>query len=182
LYDYAGGARLPVAFDGGARPVVDITDTLPLASFYLPPQRSADGIPNPTRINFGDQIALIGYDLKQRSLRPEDSLPVTFWWEALAPMERDYVAFVHLVLPPDAVWAQLDRMPHAAPENLLTPTSTWGVGDVVKDTYYVDIPPGTPPGIYDVAIGWYDKDTLERLAVDFDDADIIIGRVRMEEP
>jgi hypothetical protein len=32
-----------------------------------------------------------------------------------------------------------------------------------------------------VAIGWYDKDTFERLAVNFDDADVVIARVRVEE-
>jgi hypothetical protein len=161
--------------------VADITDTLPLASFEIAPQRSADGIPNPTDINFGDQIALIGYDLSEHSLRPQDSLAVTFWWKGLAPMTRDYVAFVHLTLPPDAVWGQTDRMPRVAPENQPAPTSTWQVGAVIEDTYYVDIPPETPPGIYDVAIGWYDKDTFERLAVNFDDADVVIARVRVEE-
>jgi hypothetical protein len=181
MYDYASGERLPVAIKGGAQPLGGPEDTLPLASFTLPPQRSATGIPNPTRINFGDQIALTGYDLQQRSLRPGDSLPVTFWWEALAPMERDYVAFVHLVLPPGAVWAQLDRMPHSAPGNKLTPTSMWPVGQVIEDTFVLEVPPETPLGVYDVTIGWYDKDTFERLPVEFDDTDVLIARVRVQE-
>jgi len=182
LYDYASGERLPVALQyPGGEPLVEPDNVLPLSSFEIPPQRSADGIPNPTEINFGGQIELIGYDLYRRSLQPQDSLPVTLWWKALAPMDRDYVAFVHLVQPPDAVWAQLDRMPYAKPLNQLTPTSTWQVEDVIEDTYYVDIPPEMPPGIYDVTIGWYDKDTFERLPVNFDDADVLIARVRVEE-
>jgi len=181
LYDHASGERLPVAIEyPGAQPMVEPDDVLPLASFEIPPQRSADGIPNPTDLNFGDQIELIGYDLYRHSLKPQDSLPVTLWWKALAPMDRDYVAFVHLVQPPDAVWAQLDRMPYAKPDNQLTPTSTWQVGAVIEDTYYVDIPPDMPPGIYDVTIGWYDKDSFERLPVNFDDADVLIARVRVE--
>jgi hypothetical protein len=185
MYDYASGERLPFTFvskENGERFAIEgFADLFALSSFEVEPQRSADGIPNPTHINFGGEIALIGYDIKWRTVRPQETLPVTFWWEALGPVERDYVAFVHLVLPPDAVWAQLDRMPYAAPQNQLAPTSTWQAGAVIEDTFMVDIPPETPPGIYDVAIGWYDKDTFERLPVNFDDADIIIGRVRVEE-
>lgn len=182
LYDYVSGERLPIALEGDTRPVAGSRDTLPLTSFEIEPQRNAEGIPNPTRVDFGGQIALIGYELKRHNLKPHDTLPVLFWWEALAPMKRDYVAFVHLVLPPDAVWAQLDRMPFPAPDNQLRPTSTWQVGEVIQDTFMVDIPPEAPPGIYDVAIGWYDKDSFERLPVAFDDSDLVIARVRVEAP
>ena len=180
MYDYAGGERLVAAFDNYGYEIVADDGEIGLGTFEIPPQRSPAGIPNPTHINFGDQIALIGYDLRSRRVQPGGVLGVGLWFESLAPMQRDYVAFVHLTLPPDAVWAQLDRMPHPAPYNLLTPTSTWKVGQVVEDWFGLDIPPETPSGIYDVAIGWYDKDTYDRLAVDFDDSDVIIARVRVE--
>lgn len=186
MYDYASGERLPLTFvsrENGERFELEgFADSLALSSFETPVERDAEGIPNPTHIDFGGQIALTGYELKQYTLKPQDTLPVSFWWEALAPMERDYVAFVHLVLPPDAVWAQLDRMPHPAPDNQLRPTSTWQVGEVIQDTFMVDIPAAAPPGIYDVAIGWYDKDSFERLPVAFDDSDLVIARVRVETP
>ena len=43
-------------------------------------------------------------------------------------------------------------------------TSTWQVGQVVQDDYTLTVPEDAPPGIYDIAVGIYDKDSFERLA------------------
>ena len=80
-----------------------------LGAITVTPRISADGIPNPLRINFADQIALIGFDMDRRAMRPGETLTLTLWWEALAAPAVDYVAFTHLVLPPDAVWAGVDE-------------------------------------------------------------------------
>lgn len=170
MYEYATGERLPSP-EG---------DTLALGEVATEVQRSPAGVPNPTYISFAEKIALIGYEVGARRLRPGDELPVVLWWEGLAPMDRDYVAFVHVLLPPDAVWAQEDRMPRDGNSEAPVPTSTWAVGQTLEDRYILQIPADAPAGVYEVAIGWYDKDSYDRLAVNFDDSDVIVARVRVE--
>ena len=51
---------------------------------------------------------------------------------------------------------------------------------MIEDTYMWTSRRRRRPASTDVAIGWYDKDTFERLPVGFDDADMVIARVRVE--
>ncbi len=166
MYEYASGVRLPTVQG----------DSLSLGAVAVAPLQSAAGIPNPIHINFDDKIALVGYNVDQRSLHRGDALGLSLWWEGLAAMERDYAVFIHLTLPPDAVWAQQDRMP----QDGAAPTSIWKIGQVVEDRYELTVPVDAPPGIYAVGIGLYDKDSQERLAVNFDDADVVLTHVRVE--
>ncbi|MBW7885172.1 MAG: phospholipid carrier-dependent glycosyltransferase, partial [Caldilineaceae bacterium] len=101
LYDYATGERL----------LAEGSDRVTLGYVQVPPRPDGSGLPNATRIDFDGKLALAGYELDRRTLAPGERLTVTLWWEVLAPMQRDYVVFTHLVLPPDAVWAQQDQMP-----------------------------------------------------------------------
>jgi len=166
MYRYADGARLPTA--QGDRIVLGSVATVALTS--------PNGIPNPMHAVFGDKIALTGYSLDRRSLRPGESIQLDLWWEGLTDMAQDYKVFVHLMLPPDAVWAQQDRQP----QDGAALTSTWEPGQVVEDQYTLTVPPDAPPGIYDVAVGLYDKDTYDRLQINNDDLPIILARVRVE--
>jgi hypothetical protein len=166
LYDFASGDRLPVA--GGDKFLLDAVSVLP--------GHSTSGLPNATEINFDDKVALVGYEIDRRTLQPGDTLQLTLWWEGLAPMDRDYVVFTHLVLPPEAVWAQKDAMPQDGAAR----TSTWTVGQRVEDQYSLKLPAEAPPGDYTVAIGLYDKDTYDRLPVGHNVADVVIGRVKVE--
>ncbi len=170
MYDFADGRRLATAPGSGSAGSIELgkIDSAALAS--------PTGIPNPMRVEFGDKIALTGYSVDRRSLRPGESMQLSLWWEGLAHMEKDYVVFVHLMLPPDAVWAQHDRQPQDGAAR----TSTWEVGQVVQDDYTLTVPPEAPPGIYEIAVGIYDKDSFERLTVNSSDRPIILARVRVE--
>ncbi len=166
MYRYADGKRLPAAQGRASR----------WAASSTAPLTSSAGIPDPMHAVFGDKIALIGYSLDRRRLRPGDTLQLDLWWEGLARMAEDYKVFVHLMLPPDAVWAQQDRQPQDGAAR----TSTWEPGEAVQDQYTLSIPPDAPPGIYDVAVGLYNKDTYDRLQLNNDDLPIILPRVRVE--
>jgi hypothetical protein len=43
------------------------------------------------------------------------------------------------------------------------PTSLWKTGEVVEDVHGVLVTADLPPGSYDLAVGWYDPVTGERL-------------------
>jgi hypothetical protein len=164
LYDAATSQRLP-STQGDA---VALGEVLVLSD--------ADALPSATRIDFDGKLALVGFELGTRTLHPGDTLDVTLWWEALAPMTQDYVVFVHLLLPPDTVWAQRDQMPQTGAAR----TSTWQVGDRIEDTYTLALPPEAPPGIYRIEIGVYDKDSFERVPVNFSDQGVVLAQVKVE--
>jgi hypothetical protein len=81
-------------------------------------------------------------------------------------MEQRYTVFVHLLgsQNPDTgspLWAQGDSEPCRG----FYPTSSWHEGEIVVDRIELTIPPGAPSGQYDLAMGFYDVWTGERLPV-----------------
>jgi hypothetical protein len=166
LYDVETGVRLTRAGD----------DAPTLGALSVAPRPGAGGLPHARRVEFDGKIALLGFDLDRTRLTPGESLELVLWWEALRPLDADYVVFAHLILPPDAVWAQQDQMPQAGG----APTSTWVPGRRVEDRRRIELPAGAPPGNYQVAIGLYDKDSYERLPVQFDDRAVILAQVKVE--
>ncbi len=103
---------------------------------------------------FGDKIRLLYWAVDEQAER----LRVTLAWGAAAPMTVDYTAFVHLLGaaggPP---LAQTDRPPGGYP------TGDWRRGEIVADTFTIDLPPDLPPGTYTLQTGFYELATLERL-------------------
>jgi hypothetical protein len=112
----------------------------------------------PTDVNFGDEIELVGYDLPRDPVRSGDTLPVVLYWRALRRLEENYQSFVHVAQPLDRVWAQED---HLNPGGL--PTERWPTDAYVWDAYAIEIPPETPPGPYSVNVGIYLRSEGRRL-------------------
>lgn len=166
LYDTETGQRLPV---GDA-------DHWTLGYVSSAPRPSDSGLPNPVRINFDDQIALVGFQFDRQVMQPGDDLTIDLWWEALDQPKMDYVVFTHLVFPPDAVWAGMDAQPRQG----AAPTSGWQPGQIIPDQHHLQLPADAPAGVYFVEIGIYDPDTFNRLPVNFSDKGIVLGQIRVE--
>ncbi|NIV28812.1 MAG: hypothetical protein GWN58_04645, partial [Anaerolineae bacterium] len=119
------------------------------------------------RAEFGDQLALVGWSVDSpvgqqgAGLQPGETVEVTTVWQAQQELETDYTAFAHLVDETGQGWAGDDHQPHDG----LYPTSAWGAGEMVRDTFTLAVPADAPPGLYDVQVGWYDPATNERLPV-----------------
>jgi hypothetical protein len=107
---------------------------------------------------FGEAIALRGADLTEPN-DESDALNVILWWEALAPLDRAYTVFVHLVDANGQMIASGDGPPYHGG----FPTTLWQAGDTIKDDHAVEIPSNLPPGTYRVHVGWYDPATGIRL-------------------
>lgn len=166
LYDFESGERLPI--DGANHWTLGFISLIPPAG---------DGsLPHSAFINFEDEIALVGYDFDRYVLAPGETLQLRLWWEALDAPLRDYKVFTHLVLPPDATWAQHDSRPRAG----LSKTNTWRRGERIEDEYELTLPQNAPEGVYFVEVGIYDGATYERLQVNFSDVGIILGQVRVQ--
>jgi len=173
LYDLSDGVRAPLTAGG---------DSFMLAPLEL--RARADSTPNAIHQDFGNLIQLAGYDMGTRALRPGETLHLTLYWQALAPIRVNYSVFAHVRGEGETLWAGQD----AWPQQGAAPTSTWRVGQIIADTYDLTLKPDTSPGQYDVEVGLYDSATLRRLQlIEADgrpgDADFIfLSKIRVVPP
>jgi hypothetical protein len=120
-----------------------------------PPALTAEqiaAIPYRLDVSFEGKARLIGYAVSQDPVRPGDHLPVVLYWQALAPMNEDYIVFIHLINSAQTLTAQFD-----APRGVTNQTTRyWNPGDVFSDTYTVSIPvTAFAPDHVTVAVGLY---------------------------
>jgi 4-amino-4-deoxy-L-arabinose transferase-like glycosyltransferase len=158
----------------------DGRDALELGTVILEP-RPDSGFPNPMRINLNNEIALVGYELDPRALRPGETIELTLYWEPLRPIAENYSAFVQALASPASVVGKAGGW--AGGE--LAPTSTWRPGEVVTDSYALSIAADAQPGIYDVVVGM--TGSAGNLPVVADDGHwlddrIWLSRIRITEP
>ncbi len=117
--------------------------------------------PNPMRINFDNQIALLGYNLDQRLVEPGETLRVTMYWQGLQSMDKNYSIFVHLLSESGERVAQMDSWPKRGN----APTSAWEPGSIIEDDYELTVPMDAPLGVYSIHTGVYLAETQQRLWV-----------------
>lgn len=110
---------------------------------------------------YADALRLIGYTIDRPAVKPGEWLPVTLYWQAVRPIEANYSAFVHVLNPAGESIAQANTYPDGGkwPTSMLTP------GQVLRDTYYVFIPPDAEaPLATRLALGIFDFDDPARAA------------------
>jgi 4-amino-4-deoxy-L-arabinose transferase-like glycosyltransferase len=128
----------------------------------LLPRSSDLDVPNPLRINFGGLVELVGYEVSDLSPAAGDILTVTLYWHGLQPIGNDYKVFVNIIDPPTLTkYAASDAMP----VEWARPTSTWEPGETIIDAHKMPIDVNALPGIYELQVGLYKDDTLERLRI-----------------
>lgn len=147
-YDLGTLERLQKAPAEGDRTTTIIGET------QILPRASTLAVPNPTSINFGGLIELVGYAMSDLSPNAGSPVDLTLYWRALQPIPQDYVVFAHILDPATTtIYAGSD----AQPADWTRPTSTWQIGEIVEDNHILTLDPDTPvaPGIYEVEIGLY---------------------------
>ena len=131
------------------------SDPRPIA---LNPARPADAI-------LGDMVRLTGYTLEPDQPAPGQTVRLTLYWQALAPMPYDYTVFVHLRQPGGGNVAQADHRPLGQ----LYPTTLWPAGEIIRESSdRLSIPPDLLAGDYELWTGLYLLETGERLPVQND--------------
>ncbi|MCS7001759.1 MAG: hypothetical protein NZ518_02815, partial [Dehalococcoidia bacterium] len=111
---------------------------------------------------FGGQIALLGAVVQKDRAGEGSDVRVSLYWQALRPVNASYRVFVHMINPVYHVYAQKDNRPAYD----RWPTSLWQGGEVVRDDYRLRPVAGTPPGVYQIAVGLYDERTGRRLPIE----------------
>jgi hypothetical protein len=104
------------------------------------------------RVELGDQILLLGYDLEDERFQSEGKLEVTLYWQALRAMGEDYTVYLKLVNNVYHIWGQQEGRPFYDG----MPTNVWQAGQKVKDRRELEVLPGTPPGLYHIEVILYD--------------------------
>jgi hypothetical protein len=121
-----------------------------------------DPLQREVRVEFGKELALVGWSVDTPpDLEPGETISLTVVWQALEPPAASYTAFAHLVDSEGQGWAGDDHQPYDG----AYPTTKWGTGEMVRDSFLLPLPEDAPPGLYDVEVGWYDAASQERLPV-----------------
>lgn len=135
--------------------------SLPLVSPII-----EEAIPNPIRINFGNDIWLEGYTIEGNdALKPGDTFRLTLYWRAQRNGLPSYKVFNQAFYGDGIMVAQKDAIPACDRE----PTTLWYPGDLVVDVHDIPVAADAPPGLYPLYTGLYIEENLARAPV-LDDA------------
>jgi hypothetical protein len=139
LYDPVSGERLPATTG---------SDNVRFGQVAVRPLQGE--VPNPITINFGDSMALVGYDLDRRAAQPGEEIGLMLYWRGLQPMDLNYTVSTQLITPAQVKAAQHDSWPADG----AVPTTIWEPGKLVEDNHTLVVG-DVPPGIYDVQVVVY---------------------------
>ncbi len=135
LYDFTSFERLPLT--GGQ-------DSVVLDIISLEP--APGDVPNPTLVNFENELELVGFALSPRQVAAGDTVDLTLYWRAKRPLTTDYTIFAQVVDEDTTRWASQD---------LSQPTSSWAERDLQMVQMSLPLSSDTPAKVYPVIIGLY---------------------------
>jgi hypothetical protein len=127
----------------------------------VPRERPKHVIENQVHYELAGKLALIGYELTS-PIDQEAGLDLRLYWKALSEVNEDYTVFVHWLDEEGQILTQQDNQPR----NGTYPTGLWDEGEIVEDLYHLTVPEFlTDQAPVLLAVGMYQLETLERLAV-----------------
>jgi hypothetical protein len=146
LYHYADGTRLPTA---------EGEDHVRFGRIEV--QAQSGEVPNPISINFDDKMALVGYDLDRRVVRPGEEIALSLYWRGLQKMELNYTISAQIVSDDLVKAAEDSNWPLKGD----APTMLWEPGHLLEDPKTLSVRDDAPPGIYAVHITVFKKQNGE---------------------
>jgi len=154
-------------------------------AYQRPPVLTLSDVPataRPYNVDYGGVARLLAYEIGRNPVRPGDDLPVTLYWQALAPTGEDFSVYLQAF-----GWQQPLAQVDSYPAGGAYPTSMWSPGQVIRDTFHLavsDTAKGPAPAW--LAAGLYRFDTMEKLpAVDKEGQKVVfpmLGKLRLETP
>jgi hypothetical protein len=143
---------------------------------WVPPEVS-----HPVGAELGGLVELVGYDLSPTEVGPGEAVQLTLVWRCLREMDDSYTVFTHLLDGGEQVRGQQDNPPVGG----RYPTTLWLPGEIVVDTYAIEVHGDTPAGRHVIEVGMYDPANVERLPVIGPDGEaddrVLLGEVHVEE-
>lgn len=132
------GRWIAAAIGVGLFAIAALAPFTTIAPVYARP----DPITQPARFDvpldatFGDRVRLLGADVASSAAQPGGSIEIVLYWQAVAPIEKDYSTFVHLLDEFEISVAQRDMFPGGG----LWPMTQMKAGDVIASRYVLNIP------------------------------------------
>jgi hypothetical protein len=138
-----------------------LSPTMRLVRYELGGDRLGEAPEQRPNLRFGDRLWLREYHAGPPEAHAGEVWPFSLFWQAEEVMAEDYVVFVQLLDQNGGLQAQLDRQPVGG----FRPTSTWQPGEMVRDSYGLELPADLPSGDYRLIAGLYLPATMERVTV-----------------
>ena len=124
---------------------------------------SLRGVAPPRNVNFGEQAVLLGIEPLPAAI-PSDAAPtLTLYWRAVNPEAREWRVGLRLVGPDGFSWAVGVRPVRWGREP--PPLSEWPRDRYARMDYVLSLPAGLPPGVYEVRLSLFDRETLTPASV-----------------
>lgn len=131
---------------------------IPAYETVVQPKWSTWFLPGKANAVFGDQLRLLGYDVR---VEPDRSaVKLGLYWQAVRTPDFNYSAFAHLLDADGQVIAEQD---HAPGEQEGYPPVAWQPEDIVVDEHILALPPGGNPAGYRFRVGLYNWETGQQL-------------------
>jgi 4-amino-4-deoxy-L-arabinose transferase-like glycosyltransferase len=125
-----------------------------------PDQIAPDVIP--LNVDFGSKVRLLGYRLDKEKVSPGETLGITFYWQGLVEMKKNYYLFIHLLGRRSRLVGHEDTYHGWG----TYPTSLWRPGEIIGDTYRLPISQDAlAPSLIRVDVGIYDPSTGQTLTL-----------------
>jgi hypothetical protein len=146
--------------DDQARVTLSVDTENPNFSHYAPyyfwflqgdPPVTAVEIEQRVNATFGEELALLGFDLSQAEWHPGDIIPIALYWQALETSNSDAKVFVHLYDDQGTLGPQSDGWTYHGTR----PPYSWGAGETVADPRTIALPADITPGVYSIEVGLY---------------------------
>jgi hypothetical protein len=155
-----------LALGAGLAVVAAVIPLADIAPRYAPPRPLSDSaLPaglRPIHAQIGEEMELVGYTADEAPRTPGQAQPVTLYWRALAPMEKDYALALVLFGRGMESVGQIDTWPGAG----LLPTSQWRPGALYADNYQLPIADASKtPTLLKLSLSSYDGDPARRLPI-----------------
>jgi hypothetical protein len=109
---------------------------------------------------FGDFARLLGFDYGLTK-DPAAAVTLTLYWQPEEASPIPYTVSAQLLDGSGTLRAQRDREPGDG----TFPTTSWVAGEVLADSYRIELPAGLPPGSYTLIVKMYDPVTAATLSV-----------------
>lgn len=132
---------------------------------------------------YGGVMRLLATEIGAKTVDPGSQIPVTLYWQVVAPMSVNYSIYIHISGLQQQNLGQRDSYPG---EGLL-PTTALKPGQIIRDRFLVPVSSDAQgPVAAQITVGLYQLDTMKNLAVVDEQGQSVdwpvIGRVRIATP
>ncbi|MCL4267073.1 MAG: glycosyltransferase family 39 protein [Anaerolineae bacterium] len=141
-------------------PLLLLALTLFISRTHNPLRRPAPPPVTATAVLSGGELRLDGFNLSTPVVESGGTFDVDMAWTALDYPRAHYQTNIWLATSDGLLWSEKEtfrpRLYEDAP-----PTIFWQPGQWAWDSREVQVLPGTPPGVYDLVLTLFDRDTLQ---------------------